>query len=401
MPLTRFNRFVFCLCFSVASAGCSAPNAGLSPAGPDSSAALPASFAVRRAASKTIQHVVIIVQEARSFDNLFCSYAGADAVKCASRAHEIPLEANCKISDTFEDFERDRKTGDFSHEKAECPGFTRPEYGTVPPAETQAYRTIAASYVLGDHMFSSTGNPTFESHQYYIAAQANNAVDEPFGSTPPDGCVYLEKVRQFDGPPQPACEHYTTLAAELKAAGLTWAYYAAGPSEPAWDAFGWVDGYSAGIAPPTQFFKDVADGRLSAVTWVTPERRNSDLSGSRSATGPAWVGSVVNALGESQFWDSTAIFITWSGFGGWADHVQPPKLDREGLGFRVPLLVVSPYAKQGYVAHVPFETGSILRFVEDEFGLGQLAVSDKRATSPLVCFDFTQQPRPFVPIRTP
>jgi phospholipase C len=103
----------------------------------------------------------------------------------------------------------------------------------------------------------------------------------------------------------------------------------------------------------------------------------------------------VNAVGESQFWSSSAIFITWSGFGGWADHVQPPFEDRDGLGFRVPLLIVSPYAKQGYVSHVQLETGSILRFVEDEFGLGRLAASDKRAAAPLDAFDFSQNPRSF------
>jgi phospholipase C len=392
MLVTRFKQFVFCLFFGSASVGCSAPSAGPGPAAAGGFA--PAT------GSKAIQHVVVIVQEARSFDNLLCSYRGADAVKCASRSHEIPLEANCRISDTFEDYKRDVKTGSFSHEKTDCPGYTRPEYGTVPPAETKVYRTIAASYVLGDEMFSSTGNPTFESHQFHIAAQAANALDQPFGKTSADGCVYLAQVRQFNGPPQPACETYKTLATELQAAGLSWTYYAAGAAEPTWDAFGWVKGDAVGISPPTQFFQDVAKGQLGNVTWVTPLPNDSDLSGSHSATGPAWVASVVNAIGESQFWDSTAIFITWSGFGGWADHVPPPNVDREGLGFRVPLLVVSPYAKQDYVTHVRLETASLPRFIEDEFGLGQLSASDRRAVAPRDCFDFSQSPRPFVPIQT-
>lgn len=398
MADTRFNRRILCLCIVAALSGCVASNAGVAPGGMASNAAMTASRGLQRTESRTIQHVVIIVQEARSFDNLFCSYPGTDSAKCSPKARAIPLQANCTISDTFEDFKRDLKTGKFSHEKAVCPGFARPQYRTVPTAQTKIYRTIAESYVLGDDMFSSTGNPTFESHQYHIAAQANNALDQPFGKTPANGCVYRAKVRQFGGPPQPACETYKTLATELGEAGLTWAYYAAGTSEPTWDAFGWVKGASAGTAPPTQFLTDVANGRLGAVTWVTPELRNSDLSGARSASGPAWVASLVNAIGESQFWNSTAIFITWSGFGGWADHVRPPNLDREGLGFRVPFLVVSPYAKQGYVTHVQFETASIPRFVEDEFGLPQLTGSDERARSPVDCFDFSAQPRAFVPI---
>lgn len=207
-------------------------------------------------------------------------------------------------------------------------------------------------------------------------------------------------MRQFGARPQRACETYETLATELNAAGLTWAYYANGASEPTWDAFGWVKGNPAGTAPPTQFFKDLANGQLGAVTWVTPDLKDSDLSGSRSASGPAWVASVVNAVGESNFWSTTAIFVTWSGFGGWADHVPPPFVDRDGLGFRVPFLVVSPYAKQNYVSPVQYETGSILRFVEDRFGLGRLSPSDARATSPAAdCFDFLQKPRPFTPIQ--
>lgn len=382
-------------------AGCSALPSALSKGQDNTQPPLGASGAIPTIASGRgkITHIVFIVQEQRSFDSLFCGYAGADAAKCSRGSQGIPLEANCTLSDTFQDFQRARKTGNFSHEKTHCAGYTRPEYRTVPPSETQPYRSIAASNVLGDRMFSSTGNPTFESHQYDIAAQAADAVDQPFGSTPPDGCVYLAKVRQFSGAPQPACESYKTLANELTAAGLTWDYYAAGASEPTWDALGWVQGYSAGTSPPTQFLTDIANGDLSTVTWVTPELKDSDLSGSRSATGPAWVASVVNAVGESQFWGSTAIFITWSGYGGWADHVRPSQLDHEGLGFRVPLLVVSPYAKQSYVSHVQYESGSILRFVEDLYGLEPLAAADRRATSPAAdCFNFSQKPRPFAPI---
>ncbi len=384
------NRLLLCLSLCGMLAGCGAQSAGLAPS----------AGALQRPGSQAVKHIVIIVQEARSFDNLLCSYAGADAATCAKGSDEIPLEAKCTISDTFEDFKRDVKTGSFSHEKANCPGYARPEYGTVPATETKLYRAIAASYAMSDHMFSSTGNPTFESHQYHIAAQANGAIDQPFGKTPPDGCVYLAKVRQFNGPPKPACESYETIATELQEAGLTWSYYAEGAKEPTWDAFGWVHGASAGVSPPAQFMKDVSNGELSTVTWVTPELLDSDLSGSRSASGPAWVASVVNAVGESQFWSSTAIFITWSGFGGWADHVTPPRVSREGLGFRVPLLVVSPYTKQGYISHTQFETTSILRFVEDEFGLGQLAPSDQRAAAPVDCFDFSQKPRSFVRFET-
>ena len=357
-----------------------------------------------------IQHIVIVVQEGRSFDDLFCGYPGADGAPCARPLQPIGLAANCTLSDTFQDFETDLKTGTFSGEKAHCPGIKHAQYGYVPHNETRPYAGLAREYVLGDRMFSSTGNPSFEAHQYLIAAQAAQAVDEPFGTTPPGGCVYREKVAQFHGPAQPACFDYQTLATELSATGLSWSYYrapAARATAP-WDAFGWIDGSATGqwyamnsIAPPQQFFSDIAAGNLANVAWVTPEAANSDLSGARSASGPAWVASVVDAVGKSQFWGTTTVLVTWSGFGGWADHVTPPMLDNEGLGFRVPLIVVSPYAKRAYVSHVQYEDGSILRFAEDTFGLARLAASDTRANSIATdSLDFSQRPRPFVSIPT-
>ena len=111
--------------------------------------------------------------------------------------------------------------------------------------------------------------------------------------------------------------------------------------------------------------------------------------------------SLVNAIGQSKYWNSTAIFIMWDDFGGWYDPEPPAYADYDGLGIRVPMVIISPYAKRGYVSHVHYETGSILKFVENEFGLGRLASSDTRATSPKKdCFDFKKQPRKFKVIPT-
>ncbi len=137
------------------------------------------------------------------------------------------------------------------------------------------------------------------------------------------------------------------------------------------------------------------------MSWITPTCANSDHAGCDSNHGPYWVASLVNAIGESKYWTSTAIFVFWDDHGGWYDHVGPKLVDYDGLGFRLPLLVISPYAKKGYVSHVHYEHGSILRFVEDIFGLGRLADSDARANSPeRDCFDFSQPPRKFVPIHS-
>jgi phospholipase C len=154
--------------------------------------------------------------------------------------------------------------------------------------------------------------------------------------------------------------------------------------------------------PNTQFFDDVEKGRLRAVSWVTPSCANSDHAGCGSNTGPSWVASLVNAIGESQYWNSTAIFIMWDDYGGWYDPVPPQMVDYDGLGLRIPLLIVSPYAKNGYVSHVQYEHGSILKFAEDIFGLPRLSASDTRANSPEAdAFDFNQPPRPFRKIAAP
>jgi phospholipase C len=400
--MVRYNKTALLLAgIVVTAAACS--SGAVAPTSPNTvNSALHGStgHVDRGSGTNEIQHIVIVMQEGRSFDNLFCGYSGAQG-KCTNET--IPLEAKCTLSDTFADFERDRKSGKFGKERANCPGYRHPEYAHVPANELTQYNQIAQQYVLGDRMFSSTGNPTFEAHQYLIAAQAGNAENQPFGKSPSNGCVYRQWVHVFGGGKADACFTYKTLADLLGAAGLTSTYYRTPDRGNAlvntWDAFGWIHGAGSGIAPSTKFISDVCAGKLSSVTWVTPAFADSDLSGSLSSSGPAWVGSVVNAVGESQFWSTTAVVIVWSGFGGWYDHVPPPALDHDGLGFRVPVLVVSPFARAGSIAHTQFETASILKFVEDTFGLSQLGASDARAADlGASTIDLHLQPRAFVPI---
>ena len=152
------------------------------------------------------------------------------------------------------------------------------------------------------------------------------------------------------------------------------------------------------VSPPQQFITDVASGYLANVTWVVPYCTNSDHATCLSNSGPQWVASLIDAVGESQFWSTTTIFVMWDEWGGWYDHVAPRYLDDDGLGFRVPLMIVSPYAKSGYVSHLQYEHGSILKYIEDTFGLRRLAKSDKRANSPVPdAIDYSQPPRSFTP----
>jgi phospholipase C len=155
------------------------------------------------------------------------------------------------------------------------------------------------------------------------------------------------------------------------------------------------------IAPPSAVLSDVSRGQLANVVWVTPTGKASDHAGVTNGTGPSWVASVVNAIGESSYWNDSVIFVTWDDWGGWFDHVRPPQYNSYELGFRVPLIVISPYAKAHYVSHVRYEFGSILKFTEETFGLGSMHTTDARADDLSDCFDFSQKPLPFQAVRAP
>jgi phospholipase C len=369
-----------------------------------------------------IKHVVIILQENRSFDNLFQGFPGADTVPSGKNwsgqtiqltpiSMTVPYDIDHQDFNFHEAYDNGKMDG-FSIEDywGNISGYPNPEYGYVPRSESQPYFTIASQYVLADRMFTSHIDASFVSHQYIIAAQAAHAVNNPSSTWGCDGgpgdMEQTLNANRTYGPSVQACFDYTTLGDELDAKGLQWRFYAPGLSDGSsiWSPYQAVRhirygaDWSKVISPPGQILTDVASGKLGAVTWVTPEDVNSDHSGSLSTTGPQWVTSVVNAVGRSKFWDTTAIFLLWDEWGGWYDHVAPQLVNFDGHGFRVPLVVISPYAKRGYVSHVTYDHGSVLRFAEDTFKLAQLAFADKHATSPAAdCFDFTQSPRPFTP----
>jgi len=140
---------------------------------------------------------------------------------------------------------------------------------------------------------------------------------------------------------------------------------------------------------------DIANGQLAAVSWVVPSGRTSDHPALSDGSGPSWVASIVNAIGNSPYWSNTVIFITWDDWGGWYDHVAPSVINSYEYGFRVPLIVVSPFAKPGHVSHVTHDFGSILKFIEEVYGLPSLGYADAAADDLSDCFDFNQTPLTF------
>jgi phospholipase C len=269
------------------------------------------------------------------------------------------------------------------------------------------YWTLASNYTLADRMFQSNTGPSFPAHQYMIAGQSGMAADDPAGGVWGCGAAADATVQTVDattgnetGTTYP-CFDYQTMGDLLDEKGSTWRYYAPSPTSDqnflisAYQAIKHIffgpDWNADVMTPETSVLTDIKNGQLAQVTWIVPAYNNSDHPGAPSQ-GPDWVASIVNEIGQSQFWNSTAIFISWDDWGGLYDHVPPPQVDKMGLGFRVPLIVVSPYAKHGYISHVNHETGSILHFTETVFNLPSLHQRDALSDDLSDCFDYTQTP---------
>ncbi len=408
--------------------------------------------ALNPAAAKKIQHVIVIIQENRSFDNLFHGFPGATYATTGknSTGDTVTLlpERLATGYDWVHRFPQALTSIDYAKGEA-MDGFDQVACGgtgcpTIPPCNTygcnaayqyvqqsdvQGYWNMAQQYVLADHFFESQLDGSFQGHQYLIAAQAETTWGIPSNgsiwgcdggatdtvellntSTKP-GTTTTNKIQVCFDPPVTKLKD-NTLADELDAKKLTWRYYAPGQgANPGyiWSAFDAINHIRNGAEwttnvknPPSQFIVDVGAGTLANVTWIVPTLQNSDHPDSGTANGPAWVASLVDAVGNSQFWDSSAIFITWDDWGGLYDSVPPPLLDYDGLGPRVPLIAISPYALKSKVTKKQYEFGSILKYIEVNFGLKALAASDKRAANfGKDVFNMKQKPRVFAPFSSP
>jgi phospholipase C len=362
-----------------------------------------------------IQHVVVIMQENRTFDNLFNGYPGADTVQTGmSYGNTVPLAVAPLGYGSDLDHTHTGWWQEWDNGKMDGFDAASQSYTFVSPTETVPYWTLAQNFTLGDRMFQSNTGPSFVAHQYMIAGQSGNASENPNGSVwgcdaPATETVALIGPNGTDLPGVYPCFDYQTMGDLLDAKGVSWRYYAPGPTT---DSFFIISAYQAirhirfgpdwlnnVISPETNVLTDIANGHLAQVTWIVPSYNNSDHPGA-PPYGPDWVASIVNAIGNSPFWNSTAIFISWDDWGGFYDHVPPPQIDAMGLGFRVPVLVVSPYARHGYISHVNHESSGFLRYMEEVFNLPSLGTRDSVADDFSDCFDYTQTPPAYPLIKT-
>ena len=410
---------------SLAVSGC-----GGGAAGPPPTTNLPPPPPAKK--GKHFTHIVIIVQENRTFDNLFATFPGADGTTVGKTHNgtmrlregnlESPISPGNGYAHWIRDYNHGRMNGFDLDPIGRTPGTYVYQY--VNPAQIRPYWDLAKHYVLSDHTFQTEGSGSFTAHQDLIRGgteidSSHHIIDfptrAPWGCDAPTGTTTSlitadNQWQQYQGRGPFPCLTYRTLRDLLDPKQLSWRYYAPTVGQSfggnLWNAFDAIRAVRYGpewstneVTPESKVFEDISRDTLPAVSWVIPDFQNSDHPGDASDTGPSWVAQVVNAIGRSPAWNTTAIVIVWDDWGGWYDHVAPPGPRRYGgLGFRVPMIVVSPYAKSGYVSHRRYELGSIVRFVEDNWHLPQLGTTDVRAADFVDdFFDFTQPPRKFEP----
>jgi len=259
-------------------------------------------------------------------------------------------------------------------------------------------------------MFSSLAGPSFPNHLYLIASQSDGAINNPLhtGSFHSWGCdaaatarvdvLDLAGIVTREFP----CFDSTTLADLLDRAGITWKYYAPGYGQPGyqWNAFDAVrhirygPDWNNNVASYNQFVQDAANNTLPQVSWLIADEANSEHPPGSLCRGENWTVEQINAVMNGPSWRSTAIFVTWDDFGGFYDHVVPPTEDIYGAGPRVPLIVISPYAKRAHISHTLYTFDSMLAFAESLLHLPSLSSRDSKANNLMDVFDFDQTPLP-------
>jgi phospholipase C len=378
-------------------------------------------------AREKIEHVVFIIKENRTFDHLFGTFPGADGVTtartCDGRTIDLARTAD-KTKDAGHSF-IDGITA-INGGRMDC--FDRHGYNQYLEGDIPNYWAYAREFVLADNFFSSIYGPTGIEHLWTFASQTDRFTDherpgqfatgqrefcdDPFELmwsfkrlSPTQeraafdleerggaGAEDLRRLWELRWP----CTDIQVLPDLIEDAGLTWKEYR---GENTWvqplrivKHVRFSDMWN-NVVPDREFLADVRSGDLPAVSWLTPSFGNSDHPPTSICKGENWLVGQLNALGRSEYWDNTAVVLTWDDFGGFYDHVAPPHVDIYGLGPRVPAIVISPYARRGVIDHDVMEFSSVLRFIERVFRLPAMTERDRTSDDMLSAFDFTQAPR--------
>jgi phospholipase C len=415
-----------CAIVAVACGGGSAPSpvppsspTAPSPDGSPTSSPRAEEGAGRSGTLWPIEHVVFLVKENRTFDHMFGTFPGVDGVTVGrDDGRRRPLEGGTDGSIGGSDIPHCYPCSLEAWNHGEMDGFNQDAtsdtwaYTQLRRSQLPNYWRWAEEFVLADNFFSSAQGPSFPNHLYSIAAQSGGAHDNPrrgpgirdsntFGcDAPPEQTVEIVDPEGHVKEVRP-CFDFLTEGDLLTEAGLDWGYYAAEPDQEGyiWSAYAAVrhiretGQWREHVHAVDRLIPDIRADRLPPVTWISPRFEFSEHPQASFCAGENWSTRVINAIMTSPMWDDTAIFLTWDDYGGFYDHVPPPQVDDFGFGIRVPMLVISPYAKRGYIDSRTGEFSSVLRFIEDNWGLSQLTRRDRDARNMSYDFDFIQRPR--------
>ena len=361
--------------------------------------------------SKTpIQHFVVLMQENHTFDNYFGTYPGANGIPAGTC---MPVDPSDKTNtDCVEPFHiGDRPIDDLDHSLStfqmqyndgKMNGFVyalnqRNQNGAMAMGyyddrDLPYYWNLADEYVLFDNYFSSDHGGSFANHMYWVSAQPGGDRVSENG--------YADVATIFD---------------RLEERWISWKFYVQNydpqityrslsqvsgnrASQVIWVPLLNMDRFlddpklSSHIVDMNEYFVDLENGTLPEVAYIAPSGASEHPPGS-IRSGQKFVKSLIQALMRSNSWDSSAFLLLYDDWGGWYDHVLPPQVDENGYGMRVPGLLISPYARRGYIDSTMLDFTSVLKFIEENWGIEPLAARDTQAKSFMSAFDFSMSPR--------
>ncbi len=373
-----------------------------------------------------IQHIVILIKENHSFDNYFGTFPGADGARTAQTSNGQTVPLLHTPDHTLIDINHAGNAAHVAVDGGRMDGFDKLA-GAIQDGQDIAlsqyqesdipnYWRYAKTFALDDHFFSTINGPSYPNHLVTVAATSNNTDDNPILNTYHSwGCdagpyTKVDAVNPKTGAHYfiPPCFDISTLPDELQKAGISWKYYAPGQYQSGyiWSALNSIKHirysslWQSNVPDTSQFVKDVQAGTLPQVSWVVMNEGDSEHPPHSSCAGENWTVNELNVLMKSPLWASTAVFLTWDDFGGFYDHVAPPHLNDISYGPRVPMLVISPYARAHYIDHTTYDFASVLRYIENKYNLPQLSEYDRSATSIAGSMSFSQQPLPPLVLQT-
>ena len=392
----------------------------------DSSAPSPPEISAAAASSSSpIKHIIIIVKENHSFDNIFGRLPGVDGTTTA-----MVGKKKVKLGVTPDRLKTDILHSGSNALKAvnggKMNGFSK-QGGAVQNGKdvadsqyTQAqipnYFRYATTYAIADHFFSTILGASFPNHLVLVSGQSANTVDnvDRKGKKPDAwGCDSNKAARVTTysngklGSTFP-CFGITSLADEANAAHQSWKYYDAPLGKPSfiWSSFDAIkkvrysSQWKTNVVDPKYFASDIKTGKLPAISWLIPSLKTSEHPNNSECIGENWTVQQINTVMKSAYWKDTAIVLTWDDYGGFYDHVPPPRKTPYELGPRVPLIVISPYSRSHFVSKQTYDFRSVMKFVEQTFQLPAKMKYDRSVASIADMLDTAQKPLSPKPLAT-